>query len=258
MNDQFSGDKPFDEYLNRLEEANPEIVALGITDYYSLSTYKAVRDAKAAGRLNECNLVFPNVEMRLAIGTTKGQWVNVHLLVCPDDDDHIEQTERFLGRLNFQAHGDTFNCTEGDLIRLGKAADGSITDNRAALKYGATQFKVSLENLRTVYQQSNWAQQNILIAVAGNQGDGSSGVRDAADATLRQEIDQFAHIIFSADPNQREFWLGRKAASPDDIKNRYGTLKPCIHGSDAHEHNKIAKPDLNRYTWIKGVPSLIL
>lgn len=255
LNDQFSGDKPFDEYLNRLEEANPEIVALGITDYYSLSTYKAVRDAKAAGRLNECNLVFPNVEMRLAIGTTKGQWVNVHLLVCPDDDDHIEQTERFLGRLNFQAHGDTFNCTEGDLIRLGKAADGSITDNRAALKYGATQFKVSLENLRTVYQQSNWAQQNILIAVAGNQGDGSSGVRDAADATLRQEIDQFAHIIFSADPNQREFWLGRKAASPDDIKNRYGTLKPCIHGSDAHEHNKIAKPDLNRYTWIKGVPS---
>lgn len=218
LNDEFSGERPFDEYLTRVEAASPTIKALGITDYYSLSTYQAVRDAKTAGRLVHCNLIFPNVEMRLGIGTTKGKWVNVHMLVCPDDADHIEQTARFMSCLTFQAYEDTFNCTEGDLIRLGKAADNSITDDLTALRHGATQFKVSLENLKKAYKDSAWAQKNILFAVAGNQGDGTSGVREAADTTLRQEIDQFAHIIFSADPAQREFWLGRKAASPEEIK----------------------------------------
>ena len=255
LEDKFNGESPLDQYLSRLEGAIPTIRALGVTDYYSLSTYKTVRNAKIAGHLPECELVFPNIEMRLGIGTTKGKWVNIHMLICPDHEDHIEQTERFLGRLTFQAHGDTFNCTERDLIRLGEAADSSITDDGVALSYGATQFKISLENLQTVYQKSDWAKQNILFAVAGNQGDGSSGVRDASDATLRQEIDQFAHIIFSADPAQREFWLGRKAASPQQIKDRYGALKPCLHGSDAHEYDKVANPDLDRYTWIKGIPS---
>ena len=255
LNDQFAGEEPFKEYLNKIETATPAIKALGVTDYYSLSTYVAVRGAQDAGYLSECELIFPNVEMRLAIGTTRGSWVNIHLLVCPDDQDHVEQTERFMSRLTFRAHEDMFSCTEADLIRLGRSADPSLAEDRAALAYGATQFKVTLDTLRDAYEKSSWAKQNILIAVAGNEGDGSSGVRDAADATLRQEIDQFAHIIFSGNPNQREFWLGRKAASPQEIKNRYGELKPCLHGSDAHELAKVAAPDLNRYSWIKGKAS---
>lgn len=253
--DQFNGENPLEEYLHRVETAIPIIKALGVTDYYNLTTYKTVRNAKSSGRLEHCELIFPNIEMRLGIGTTKGRWVNIHMLVCPDDEDHIEQTERFLSRLTFQAYGDKFNCTENDLIRLGKAADKTIVENRAALRHGAVQFKVSLDNLREAFRDSSWAKNNILFAVAGNQNDGSSGVRNAADTTLRQEIDEFAHIIFSADPNQREFWLGRKAVSPEDIINRYGALKPCLHGSDAHEYSKVANPDLNRYTWIKGLPN---
>lgn len=255
LEDKFNGDNPLDQYLSRINAATPPIRALGVTDYYSLSTYKTVNNAKLAGCLPNCDFIFPNVEMRLGIGTTRGKWVNIHMLICPDEADHIEQAERVMGRLTFQAHGDTFNCTERDLIRLGKAADKSITDDRAAMRHGALQFKISLETLQRVYRESDWAKQNILFAVAGNQTDGSSGVRDAADATLRQEIDQFSHIIFSADPAQREFWLGRKADTPEEIKNRYGSLKPCLHGSDAHEHGKIGNPDLNRYTWIKGIPS---
>lgn len=255
LNDQFDGKDPFEEYLGKIETATPTIKALGVTDYYSLSTYKMVRSAKCSGRLDDCKLIFPNIEMRLSIGTTKGKWVNIHMLVCPDDEDHIEQTERFLSRITFQAYGDKFNCTESELKKLGKTADKTINDSKAALRHGALQFKVSLDNLRETYRDSTWAKNNILFAVAGNQHDGSSGVRDPSDATLRQEIDEFAHIVFSSDPNQREFWLGRKALSPEDIIKRYGALKPCLHGSDAHEHSKVANPDFNRYTWLKGIPS---
>src|SRR5258708_40320153 len=36
------------------------------------------------------------------------------------------------------------------------------------------------------------------------------------------------------------------------IERTYGCLKPCLHGSDAHAHAKVAKPDLQKYCWVKG------
>ncbi len=43
---------------------------------------------------------------------------------------------------------DRFDCTRADLVRLGKKADPDITDERAALAYGANQFKVNFQKLR--------------------------------------------------------------------------------------------------------------
>src|SRR3546814_3037973 len=112
---------------------------------------------------------------------------------------------RILTRLQFNAFGDCFNCTREDLIRLGKKANTAITEDRAALAHGATQFKVSFAQLRDVFKESDWAKANIIIAVAGSAGDGTSGVRQAADTTVRQEIEKLAHVIFSGSPQQREF-----------------------------------------------------
>lgn len=101
-------------------------------------------------------------------------------------------------------------------------------------------------------RESDWAKANILIAVAGAAGDGTLGLRPAADATMRQEIEKFAHIIFSSSPAQREFWSGRKGVSLDQLKERYGGCKPCLHGSDAHDQKTVGQPVEERYSWIKG------
>src|SRR3546814_19233223 len=69
---------------------------------------------------------------------------------------------------------DRFDCTRADLIRLGKKADPNITDDGAALAYGASQFKVHFQQLREVYAESGWAKKNILIGVAGGAHDGTS------------------------------------------------------------------------------------
>lgn len=90
------------------------------------------------------------------------------------------------------------------------------------------------------------------MAVAGSATDGSSGVREGADATLRQEIEKFAHVIFASSPSQREFWLGRKALGEGELRRRYGGLKPCLHGSDAHDQRSVGLPDGDRYSWVKG------
>jgi hypothetical protein len=80
----------------------------------------------------------------------------------------------------------------------------------------------------------------------------AGGVREAADTTLRQEVERFAHIVFASSPGQRDFWLGRKALSEAEIRSRYDGLKPCLHGSDGHSLAKAGVPDDNRYCWIKG------
>lgn len=252
FNDQFKGD--WGAYLTALEAATPTISSIAVTDYYLLDTYRAVQEHKSKGRLPNCHLVFPNVELRLSVGTAKS-WVNVHLLVSPEEANHVSEIERFLSGLTFKAHQDEFRCNPADLTRLGYRANAEIVDDRTALKHGAEQFKVSFDELKSKYEASAWAQNNVLVAIAAKQNDGTSALRDSADETLRQELERFAHIMFAANPNQREFWLGRKGLSQEVIKERYNGLKPCLHGCDAHSVPKTGIPDGDRFSWVKGAPT---
>lgn len=251
LNNQFGSASPWEAYLSSLETATPRIEALAVTDYYLTDGYEEVRKYKEAGRLPDVQLIFPNVELRLDVAAKSG-FVNLHLLVSPEDPKHIEELHRLLHRLQFRAHGDTYNCSRQDLISLGKRADARISDDQAALTHGATQFKVNFDQLRRVLRESDWAQANILVAVAGAAGDGTSGLRQAADATVRQEIEKFAHIIFASNPTQREFWLGLRGVTPEQLRERYNGSKPCLHGCDAHDQKAVGQPVGERYSWIKG------
>ena len=63
--------------------------------------------------------------------TARSGFVNLHLLVNPVDPNHVDEIRRFLSRLHFAAHDDTYGCTSADLIRLGKAADPSKDSKKA-------------------------------------------------------------------------------------------------------------------------------
>jgi hypothetical protein len=244
----------WDRYLDALEAASPTLRAIGVTDYCITRSYERVKAEKDKGRLKQCDLLFPNIELRLNTGTVKGNFVNIHLLVSPESPDHVDELNRFLGRLYFDAFDDRFACTPSELMRLGRKSDASKTDDEAALAHGCTQFKVSRENLVQAYREIAWARENILIAVAGN-ADGTSGVREAADATMRQEIEKTAHAIFAGSPKQRDFWLGHGAMNEDELRQRYNGLKPCLWGCDAHEPARVGRPDEDRFCWIKGKPT---
>lgn len=251
LNNQFGSGDPWATYLATLEARTPRIEAIAATDYYVTDTYEQILAHKANGRLPDVKLIFPNIEVRLDVAAKSG-FVNLHLLVSPEDPNHLAEVRRILTRLQFHAFEDCFDCSREELIRLGRRANPALTDDRAALAHGATQFKVNFDLLRKVLKDNDWAKNNILVAVAGGANDGTSGLRQAADATVRQEIEKFAHIIFSGSPAQREFWLGQRDLTVEQLRDRYEGCKPCLHGSDAHDQASAGQPAEDRFSWIKG------
>jgi hypothetical protein len=252
LNDLFGGD--WNGYLGALEAASPSIRALGVTDYCSIECYKAILAEKATGRIPGVALIFPNVEFRLDIKTARGKGLNIHLLFSPDDPKHPQEIERVLSHLLFEFRGRSYKCSKAELIQLGKDHDGKLKDDAAAFSAGVNLFKLNFPALRNLFRSETWLRENCLVAVAAAEGDGTAGLQDDdAFVALREEIQRFAHIIFSSKPADRDYWLGLKLGfDRAAIEEKYRALKPCLHGCDAHSIDRIGKPDQNRYCWIKG------
>jgi hypothetical protein len=255
LNDQFAGN--WKGFLTRIEEATPPVEVIGVTDYFCISTYREMLKHKAAGRMPTVQLLFPNVELRLNIRTERSNPINLHLLFSPEQKDHVQQIERILAQLEFSFQGRSYRCTLDELRELGRAFDPKQADSRAALEAGAGQFKVGLDKLRELFGKEKWLEKNCLVAVSGSGVDGTLGLRkDDSFTATRREIEAFSDLVFSSHEKQRTFWLGKsESATADEIVAIYGSLKPCVHGSDAHESARVLAPDKDRYCWVKGDPT---
>ena len=240
---------------SRIEDAQPAVGALGVTDYFCIQTYReALRRKRAGNRLPGVELLFPNVELRLDIKTGKQKPINLHLLFSPDDPNHETQIERILGSLTYQVDTTVYRCQLSEFARLGKDTDPKQTDEKSAIRLGAMQFKTSLNDVRSLFKNEKWMRENCLVAVASKSGDGTSGLQeDDSYATTRRDIEGFADIIFGGNPKQRAYWLGEIAGHDRVfIENTYRSLKPCLHGSDAHTEDEVTVAPLDRFCWIKG------
>jgi ABC-type lipoprotein export system ATPase subunit len=252
QNDQFGGN--WGAYLAKINGSSPPIRALGVTDYFCIRTYRSVKDRWKKGALPGIAFIFPNIEMRLDIKTEKKLPINLHLLFSPDDPNHESEIERILGRLEFEYDGRSYQCTPEQLASLGNALDPTQSDSESAMRLGAQQFKVTLDSLKRLFDTEKWLQQNCLVAVAGSSNDGTAGLQaDDSYALMRRNIERFADIVFASTPSQREFWLGKRPGmNAESIEKTYRSLKPCLHGSDAHSESSTGAPSLNRFCWIKG------
>lgn len=254
LNDQFDSDENWEQFLLKIEKSDPVIEVLGVTDYYSLDNYEKACQFLQDGRMPDVKLIFPNIELRYSVGTNKGAPVNFHLLVSPDDDDHVDQIKRFLQKLTFKGPDDEYRCDHEDIIRLGRThTENENLDSRSAFAEGANQFKINPDQFLKEWSDSPWVRKNVLIALAVNYQAGTSGLQgDASLASLRRKIESNTHIIFSPNPKDRDFWLGKGATSKEKLSKNYRGCKPCLHGSDAHSIDRVGSPALDRYTWIKG------
>ena len=196
--------------------------------------------------------MFPNIELRLTLETKDHKGINLHLLVSPEDPDHVGRIEEKLSGLRYRYRDDLYPCTDDGLKRLGRAHRSSPDlSDEAALADGANQFKIELSELRQLYERDPWLLRNVLIAVAAGK-DGLAGIaEDASFHAHREELGRIAHVVFSGNPADRFYWLGQH---PDFARNGQ-TPKPCLHGSDCHRLETVLTPELERRCWIRAEPT---
>ncbi|WP_075809015.1 TrlF family AAA-like ATPase [Raoultella ornithinolytica] len=252
LENQYNND--WEAYLTKIESFGEEIAVIGVTDYCTITGYERLRTYKDEGRISNIIDIFPNIEFRITPQTEKDKGVNIHIIINPEDPRHIEHIKSALGRLHFNYQDQKFSCTDAQLADLGLRFGGASSPQKN-LRDGINQFKPSFETFRDWYKNETWMNKNSIVVASNNSGDGISGLRANGLLAVRQNIYSFVDAIFSGNPSDVEFFLGRGAENHGTIINNYGKLMPCIHGSDAHALEKIFRPDLERFCWIKADPT---
>jgi len=248
--------KSWESYEAALDAAGSTVAVLGSTDYCSIDGYKQLLALRGQGRLANFSLILPNIEFRIQTETKDGRAINLHLLVSPDDPQHVAEIEQALSRLTFTYGKKPYSCTREGLTTLGAAHDPQQKNADALFRHGVNNFKPSFDTFRDWYQTEGWLNANSLVALANAGTDGASGLsKDSGFAALRDELYRFSHIIFSAKPKDRLYFVGEGSDTKEEVVRKCGSLKPCAHGSDAHTEERLFKPDLNRYCWIKADPT---
>lgn len=250
LNDQFKNIR-IDEALQALANCTPKIEAIGVTDYFTTRTFRAARQAWQDGAGSGIKYLFPNVELRLNDATAFGNGVNLHVLAAPEDVDVLDE---LLSKLRFNYQDIDYMADDAGLVKLGrKFKQNQSLEEAAARSAGANQFKVTFDDLKTLFQRDAELRAKCLVAVSAGK-DGSSGMQspDGGFIAYRQSLERFAHIMFTGRDQDRQFWLGQGKDDENAITRKYGGLKLCLHGSDAHQVAKLGKPDLYRFCWLKG------
>ena len=274
-NDQFTSET-FDKFCTILfkKALEKEIAVIGITDYFSIDNYKKVKvfisnidtstDFNKEEIITVKNiLIIPNVELRMMPVTDSGRLVNVHCLFNPAYEDSLENN--FFGSIEYSAgSGNKYKMNRQGLIDLGKSLDSSLNNEKAYIK-GVDSFVVTHSDLQKLLDENSGFRENVVIAVSNSNRDGASAFQkhydlfeDAKESSLdavRKSIYCISNCIFSSNEEDIKYFSGQKKDDKELVIKKCGSIKPCIHGSDAHTEDKLFSPDQNRYCWIKADPT---
>jgi len=246
------------------------IAAIGVTDYFSVDNYKKIKDFKDKIKTNSQFVeeekdriknifILPNVELRMTPVTDYQRLINIHCIFNPNYVDSLEHD--FFGEFTFSTGGQTkYRMNSEGLIALGKSMISSLS-NEAAYQKGLSNFIVNHEQLENLLNTNKNFRENTIVVVSNSNKDGASGFQKHCDlfqensgdlTALRQSIYRLSDCIFSGNPKDSEYFLGKSADNVETVISKCGSLKPCIHGSDAHDESKLFTPDNKRNCWIKA------
>ena len=281
-NDQFTSSNMEDFLYEFFKKAiEKKISAIGITDYFSIDRYRDVvdyqeniddkKDGEGKQLFNEDErkyikniFLFPNIELRMLPSTDKGRLINIHFIFNPKFVTKLEND--FFGELKNQ---DNFKMNRQGIIDYGKKLKPNITDNGIAYKDGINKFALDVKTIKNLLDKNSEIEENSIVIVSNSSNDGASGLQKHYDLFenedggldgVRKTIYEISDAIFSANPKDIKFFLGRKSQDTDgynnnvylkDIKeviDRVGSLKPCLVGSDAHKEDNL----FTKFTWIKA------
>jgi hypothetical protein len=263
LNNQFShcsdGAPDWETYISKLEHMDVSVV--GITDYFTIDGYKQVREFKEAGRLQNIQTVLPNVELRLnnVLSSRKDgekpRRLNFHVIFS-DDIAPQDIEEHFLHDLDFYYEGSPQNRDQMRKLKLSNiAALGRklLEENQhfrdtgeSALLIGARTTVVNPEQVTDILSRDSRFKDKYLLVFPEELSHLIEWGKQ--DHVIRQVLLQKSDMVFSS--NSR---TGMWCAGLDPYKEgmaafikEFKSLKPCIHGSDAHNIEDICTPCAKR------------
>jgi hypothetical protein len=247
------GEPDWDTYVAALEQQ--PIAVYGITDYFTVEGYKHLRRAqREEGRLRDVRLL-PNIEFRLDqfVGHRgdgrQQRRLNFHVIFS-DEVEPSDIEDHFLHDLNFAYQENPTDPTErlslkvANLSRLGErlTQEHAAFRGQPAVRVGAMNAVVGLTPiLDTLKKDRRFDNKYLLLLPA----DGWNDIPwDGQDHQTRKTLLQAADIVLASNPNTISWCLGRAPYTDgeESFCREFRTLKPCVHGSDAHAVPFIGHP----------------
>lgn len=286
LNNQYpkltDGKPDWEPFLQKLESL--DMAVIGITDYFSIEGYKEVQKIKAQGRLQNIHAILPNIEFRLKtiISGRNGEEKRLNLhVIFSDEVSSQDIEEHFLHDILFYYQGNPQERSESRKLKLsnleilGNELLGQHERFRqmgvSPLQLGVMQAVVDHEDILKRLEDSRFKGKYLVILAA----EGWDQINWDGQAHLaRKVLLQASDMVFSSNPQTREWCLGRNPYTEgvENFIKEFKTLKPCIHGSDAHRVEDIGRPCAKRgdrthncdadssacelrYCWIKADPT---
>jgi len=257
--EKYNGDI-WEKYIEELEKIR-DIAVIGITDYFSIEGYKKVLEYRDKDRLHNFDLILPSIEFRLDkfLSSRKDEEpkrLNFHIIFS--NEIELRKIEKeFLEELHIKTpSGELRKLSRENIEEIGRILKEHHEKFRDKPDYfvGCMNITVSLDEIIEILDRKNSIFGGKYMLVLPEERWCLINW-DGQDHLTRKELLVKSHAIFSANPSTRDWALGKKHKSPETFVQEFGSLKPCIHGSDAHSFNKLCKPDYNRFCWIKADPT---
>ncbi len=260
----------FDNYVKKLFESALQegIVGIGITDYFSIDGYKRIRNEylnnpnKLAelfpdeGKLSKIQKIylFPNIEFRLDtfVGDDEHS-VNYHVFFSGDVDCKIIE-ERFLERLSFSHTPQNYlPISRRSIEQLGREYKmNNPKENRNNFLVGMEKVTISYQKILETLSECKDLYDKYFISIPVDE-DLSTLKWDGRYSETRRILYSQCHFLMSSNIGTRNFALAE--GHEEEQKREFGSIKPCIWGSDAHSYDRLFHPDKDRFCWIKAEPT---
>lgn len=122
------------KYIDELEKIS-DISVLGITDYFSIEGYKKVLDYRKQGRLQNFDLILPNIEFWLDMLVEHTKKINYHVIFS--DEVEIESIEgEFLNELHIKTENfESRSLSRRTIEEVGRTAKDHQRDFKGKSDY---------------------------------------------------------------------------------------------------------------------------
>ncbi len=243
----------WDKFVYELEKKarDYEVKGIGVTDYFSIEGYVKLQEYQKCGKLRDIFLL-PNIEFRLDkfVGNRR---LNFHVIFS--DQLPIEKIEKdFLENLKIRSvRGDEISLRKENIIEIGKQLKSQQKDfqNMDDYSAGVMNITVSQDDIIEVLDRQKSIFKGKYLFVLSQEGwDDMDWC--GQDHLTRKVLFRKSHALFSANPNTIKWATGKRDIDPEKFIEEFGSLKPCLWGSDAHDFDRLLLPDMNRFTWIKA------